>query len=151
VVIHPQSIVHSLVEFIDGSQLAQLSHSDMCFPIQYALFYPERLSGSLPPLKLHEIGNLEFAEPRYQDFPALRLARYAGEQGGGYPTVLNAANEVAVATFLNGGYSFPEIWQHVEDCLDDFAKQNTPKNPTLEELLEIESWAGEFTKNKTLT
>src|SRR5438270_12979854 len=97
VVIHPQSIVHSMVEFSDGSVLAQMSHSDMCFPIQYALTLPERVPNSLPPLDFGKLAKLEFFTPRYDDFPALRLARRAGEVGGTMPAVMNAANEVAVA------------------------------------------------------
>jgi 1-deoxy-D-xylulose-5-phosphate reductoisomerase len=92
VVIHPQSIVHSMVEFSDASVLAQLSHSDMCFPIQYAVTWPERVSNSLPPLDFGKLRQLEFATPRYDDFPALNLARRAGEEGGTLPAVLNAAN-----------------------------------------------------------
>jgi 1-deoxy-D-xylulose-5-phosphate reductoisomerase len=80
VLVHPQSIVHSMVEFVDGSLLAQLSHSDMCFPIQYAVTWPERVPNALKPLRLAELGRLEFEEPRYDDFPALRLARQAGER-----------------------------------------------------------------------
>src|SRR6195256_191229 len=91
VVIHPQSIVHSMVEFSDGSVLAQLSHSDMCFPIQYAVTWPERVPNSLPPLDFGKLRQLEFATPRYDDFPALNLARRAGEEGGTLPAVLNAA------------------------------------------------------------
>ncbi|HWX15292.1 MAG TPA: 1-deoxy-D-xylulose-5-phosphate reductoisomerase, partial [Chthoniobacterales bacterium] len=87
VVIHPQSIVHSMVEFSDGSVLAQLSHSDMCFPIQYAVTWPERVPNSLPPLNFGKLGQLEFATPRYDDFPALNLARRAGESGGTLPAV----------------------------------------------------------------
>lgn len=100
VVIHPQSIVHSMVEFADGSTLAQLSYSDMCFPIQYAVTWPERVPNSLPPLDFGKLSKLEFAKPRYDDFPALNLARAAGETGGTLPAVLNAANEIAVAAFL---------------------------------------------------
>src|SRR5213082_1263734 len=100
VVIHPQSIVHSMVEFADGSVLAQLSYSDMCFPIQYAVTWPDRVPNSLPPLDFGKLAELKFARPRYDDFPALGLARRAGETGGTLPAVLNAANEVAVSSFL---------------------------------------------------
>ena len=99
VVIHPQSIVHSMVEFVDGSVLAQLSHSDMCFPIQYAVTWPERVPNSLPPLDFGKLRQLDFAAPRLDDFPALNLARRAGETGGTLPAVMNAANEVAVSAF----------------------------------------------------
>lgn len=118
VVIHPQSIVHSMVEFIDGSVLAQMSHSDMRFPIQYALTWPERIRGSLPPLEFAKLGRLDFEEPRYDVFPALDLARQAAGRGGTAPAVLNAANEVAVAEFLAGRIAFPEIWEIVAAVLD---------------------------------
>src|SRR6478672_74902 len=111
VVIHPQSIVHSMVEFTDGSTLAQLSYSNMCFPIQYAVTWPDRVPNSLPPLDFSKLSKLEFSTPRYDDFPALNLARRAGEAGGTLPAVLNAANEVAVASFLARRLRFPQIWQ----------------------------------------
>ena len=114
VIVHPQSIVHSMVEFVDGSVLAQLSHSDMCFPIQYAVTWPERVPNSLRPLDFAQLGRLEFEAPRYDVFPALNLARQAGEIGGTLPAVMNAANEVAVDAFLNGRLSFPGIWRTVE-------------------------------------
>ena len=118
VVIHPQSIVHSMVEFVDGSVLAQMSHSDMRFPIQYALTWPERIKGSLPPLEFAKLGKLDFEEPRYDVFPALDLARQAAERGGVAPAVLNAANEVAVAEFLAGRLAFPKIWETVAMALE---------------------------------
>ena len=118
VVIHPQSIVHSMVEFVDGSVLAQMSHSDMRFPIQYALTWPERIAGSLPPLEWGKLGRLDFEEPRYGVFPALDLARQAAERGGVAPAVLNAANEVAVAEFLAGRIAFPRIWEIVAAVLE---------------------------------
>ena len=118
VVIHPQSIVHSMVEFVDGSVLAQMSHSDMRFPIQYALTWPERIEGTLPPLEWGKLGRLDFEEPRYDVFPALDLARQAAERGGAAPAVLNAANEVAVAEFLAGRIAFPRIWEIVAAVLE---------------------------------
>ena len=118
VVIHPQSIVHSMVEFVDGSVLAQMSHSDMRFPIQYALTWPDRIAGTLPPLEWAKLGRLDFEEPRYDVFPALDLARQAAERGGAAPAVLNAANEVAVAEFLAGRIAFPRIWEIVAAVLD---------------------------------
>jgi 1-deoxy-D-xylulose-5-phosphate reductoisomerase len=121
VVIHPQSIVHSMVEFVDGSVLAQMSHSDMRFPIQYALTWPERIAGTLPPLEWGKLGKLEFEEPRYDVFPALDLARQAAERGGAAPAVLNAANEVAVAEFLAGRIAFPRIWEIVAAVLGQSA------------------------------
>src|SRR2546425_4403248 len=109
VVVHPQSVIHSMVEFIDGSMLAQLSAPDMCLPIQYALTYPQRLSSCRVETNLAKIANLTFEEPDAERFPALNLARRAGDLGGTVPAVLNAANEVAVGEFLNGGINFPQI------------------------------------------
>ncbi len=140
VVVHPQSIVHSLVEFIDGSQLAQLSHSDMCFPIQYAVTWPERVPGALPTLDLANIGRLEFEAPREDVFPALRLARVAGETGGTMPAVLNAANEVAVDSFLAGRIPFPKIWATVEEVMQT---HETVTHPDLPALLEADNQARE--------
>src|SRR2546425_10739408 len=99
VIVHPQSIVHSMVEFVDGSVLAQLSHSDMCFPIQYAVTWPERVPNSLRPLDFATLAKLEFEAPRYEDFPALNLARRAGETGGVLPAVMKAGNGIAVEAF----------------------------------------------------
>jgi 1-deoxy-D-xylulose-5-phosphate reductoisomerase len=113
VVVHPQSIIHSMVEFTDGSVLAQLSRTDMCFPIQYALTWPRRVKGGLRPLDFPALAKLEFEAPRSADFPALDLARRAGLTGGTLPAVYNAANEVAVDAFRAGKISFPGIWQCV--------------------------------------
>ena len=118
VVVHPQSIVHSMVEFIDGSVLAQLSTTDMCFPIQYAVVWPERLSNELKPLDFPALAKLEFEAPRESDFPALNLAREAGERSGTLPAVLNAANEVANEAFRQRALSFPGIWQVVEETMN---------------------------------
>jgi len=117
VVVHPQSIVHSMVEFVDGSVLAQLSHSDMCFPIQYAVTWPDRVPNSLRPLDFAQLARLDFEAPRRTDFPALDLAREAGERGGALPAVLNAANEVAVAAFLASRIPFPRIWETVAHAM----------------------------------
>lgn len=117
VVVHPQSIVHSMVEFIDGSVLAQLSTADMCFPIQYAVVWPERLKNELKPLDFPTLAKLEFEAPREADFPALGLAREAGERGGTLPAVLNAANEVANEAFRRRALSFPGIWDVVEKTM----------------------------------
>ena len=118
VVVHPQSIVHSMVEFVDGSVLAQLSTTDMCFPIQYAVVWPERLRNKLKPLDFPTLAKLEFEAPRENDFPALNLAREAGERGGTLPAVLNAANEVANEAFRQRSLSFPGIWQVVEETMN---------------------------------
>jgi 1-deoxy-D-xylulose-5-phosphate reductoisomerase len=138
VVIHPQSIVHSMVEFADGSVLAQLSHSDMCFPIQYAVTWPERVPNSLPPLDFGKLRQLEFATPRYEDFPALNLARRAGDTGGTLPAVLNAANEVAVSAFLDRKISFPRIWQIVEQVMN---RHSSVARPDLDAILRADQWA----------
>ena len=138
VVIHPQSIVHSMVEFADGSTLAQLSYSDMCFPIQYAVTWPYRVPNTLPPLDFSKLSKLEFFSPRYGDFPALNLARRAGEAGGTLPAVMNAANEVAVAAFLDREVSFPSIWQIVEEVMDRHA---SVAHPDLDAILQADQWA----------
>jgi 1-deoxy-D-xylulose-5-phosphate reductoisomerase len=138
VIIHPQSIVHSMVEFSDGSVLAQMSHSDMCFPIQYAVTWPERVANSLPPLDFGKLSKLEFFAPRYDDFPALNLARQAGENGGTMPAVLNAANEVAVAAFLKQRVGFPEIWAVVERVMNHHA---SVAHPDLDAILRADQWA----------
>jgi 1-deoxy-D-xylulose-5-phosphate reductoisomerase len=140
VIVHPQSIVHSMVEFVDGSVLAQLSVTDMCFPIQYAVTYPERLPSGLPPLDLAKLGSLTFEAPDEQRFPALRLAREAGEQGGTLPGVFNAANEVAVEAFLEERISFPKIWQMVESVMQ---AHRTDKHPNLEAIVAADRWARE--------
>ncbi|MGZ5538216.1 MAG: 1-deoxy-D-xylulose-5-phosphate reductoisomerase, partial [Chthoniobacterales bacterium] len=138
VVIHPQSIVHSMVEFTDGSVLAQLSHSDMCFPIQYAVTWPERVPNSLAPLDFGKLRALEFETPRYEDFPALDLARRAGETGGTLPAVLNAANEIAVSAFLEKRLAFPGIWQAVREVMD----RHTPvAHADLDAILAADQWA----------
>src|SRR5438309_2814534 len=138
VVIHPQSIVHSMVEFADGSTLAQLSDSDMCFPIQYAVTWPERVPNTLPPLDFRKLSKLEFEVPRYDDFPALNLARYAGETGGTLPAVMNAANEIAVAAFLDRRVRFPHIWQVVQEVMN---RHTSVAHPDLDEILRADQWA----------
>jgi 1-deoxy-D-xylulose-5-phosphate reductoisomerase len=138
VVIHPQSIVHSMVEFTDGSTLAQLSYSNMCFPIQYAVTWPDRVPNSLPPLDFSKVSKLEFSTPRYDDFPALNLARRAGETGGTMPAVMNAANEVAVSAFLDRQVRFTEIWGIVEQVMN----QHPPvAHPDLDAILGADQWA----------
>jgi len=138
VVIHPQSIVHSMVEFADGSTLAQLSYSNMCFPIQYAVTWPDRVPNTLPPLDFSKLSKLEFFTPRYDDFPALNLARRAGETGGTLPAVMNAANEIAVAGFLDRQVRFPDIWQIVEEVMN----RHTPvAHPDLDAILQADQWA----------
>jgi 1-deoxy-D-xylulose-5-phosphate reductoisomerase len=144
VVIHPQSIIHSMVEFVDGSILAQMSHSDMCFPIQYAITWPDRVPTTLKPLRLAEIGKLEFEEPRYDVFPALDLARQAGDLGGLLPAVLNAANEVAVQAFLEDRIPFGEISRLVRCAMK---RQTNLARPTLDDILRADSEAREFVRS----
>ncbi len=138
VVIHPQSIVHSMVEFADGSTLAQLSYSDMCFPIQYAVTWPERVANTLPPLDFGKLRTLQFETPRYDDFPALNLARRAGETGGTLPAVMNASNEMAVAAFLDRQVRFPDIWQIVEEVMN---RHTSVAHPDLDAILQADQWA----------
>lgn len=138
VVIHPQSIVHSMVEFVDGSVLAQLSRSDMGFPIQYALTWPDRVRGSLEPLDFAALGRLDFANPREGVFPALKLARQAGETGGTLPAVLNAANEVAVEAFLSGGIGFCDIWNAVAAAMNS---HRVIHHPNLEQIIAADAEA----------
>jgi len=138
VVIHPQSIVHSMVEFADGSTLAQLSHSNMRFPIQYAVTWPDRVPNSLPPLDFSKLSKLEFFAPRYDDFPALNLARRAGETGGTLPAVMNAANEIAVTAFLDRQVRFPDIWQIVEEVMN---RHKPVAHADLDAILEADQWA----------
>ena len=107
-----------MVEFADGSVLAQLSRTDMCFPIQYALTWPRRVRGGLRPLDFPALAKLEFEAPRTADFPAIDLARRAGLAGGTLPAVYNAANEIAVDAFRTGKISFPGIWQCVASAMD---------------------------------
>jgi len=119
VVVHPQSIVHSMVEYLDGSVIAQLGVADMGVPILYALTYPERRPTPAARLDLTRVGQLTFYEPDTDKFPCLRLAREALEHGGGAPVVLNAANEIAVAAFLDRRIGFTEIARLIEWALDD--------------------------------
>jgi len=138
VLVHPQSVIHSMVEFIDGSILAQLSTPDMCLPIQYALTYPERVASERVQTNLAQLGSLTFEEPDLERFPALELARRAGEVGGTMPAVMNAANEVAVAAFCAGRSSFHQISQTVSRVMD---AHRPIAHPTLDQILEADAWA----------
>ena len=135
VVIHPQSVIHSLVEFVDGSILAQLGSPDMRIPIAYALAWPERMPTPAARLDLASIARLDFEAPDLDRFPALRLAREALEAGGAAPIVLNAANEVAVAGFLAGHVRFPHITEIVQQALNE-ASYDAPR--TISDVLEID-------------
>lgn len=138
VVVHPQSIVHSLVEFVDGTMLAQLSVPDMRNPIQYALTYPHRLANSMPPTDLAKIGTLTFESPDVEKFPSLRLARAAGRAGGTMPAVFNAANEVAVARFVAGAIKFTGIFETVEKVM---GAHRPVAHAPLDAIVEADLWA----------
>ena len=144
VVIHPQSIIHSLVEFIDGSIKAQLGLPDMKLPIQYALSFPERLANDFPRVSLQEIGNLNFYEPDFNKFECLKIAYDVLETGGVAPCILNAANEVAVEKFLNGQIKFSYIPAIINQALDNFENH---KQPDLEMIFEYDHLTREFAKN----
>ena len=147
VVVHPQSVIHSMVEFVDGSMLAQLSTPDMCLPIQYALTYPARAASDRVQTSLAEIGRLDFEEPDVERFPALDLARRAGEEGGTLPAVLNAANEVAVEAFCERQLSYMGITESVAAVMD---AHEIVAQPSLEEILDADSWARNATQNVIL-
>ncbi|HWP47843.1 MAG TPA: 1-deoxy-D-xylulose-5-phosphate reductoisomerase [Candidatus Limnocylindrales bacterium] len=138
IVIHPQSIVHSMVEYIDGSVIAQLGIPDMKIPISYALAYPERLPLNLPSLELTKLGNLSFQEPDFDRFPCLRYAYQAGEEGGSLPIVVNASNEVAVEFFLKKKIRFVDIQATIGRVMEEHSPR---KVSAIEEVLEIDQWA----------
>jgi 1-deoxy-D-xylulose-5-phosphate reductoisomerase len=138
VVVHPQSVVHSMVEFVDGSMIAQLSTPDMCLPIQYALTCPDRVPSDRVQTDLAKLGALTFEQPDPERFPSLGLARRAGEIGGTLPAVLNAANEVAVDAFVNKRIGFSQISQTVARALEN---HHVVSNPTLEQILQADAWA----------
>ncbi|MGI5941259.1 MAG: 1-deoxy-D-xylulose-5-phosphate reductoisomerase [Pelotomaculaceae bacterium] len=141
VIVHPQSIIHSAVEFRDGSVIAQMGVPDMRLPIQYALTYPNRLSGPVPRLKWADLKGLTFEEPDLVKFPALGLAYEAGKAGGTMPAVLNAANEVAVELFLRGKISFTGIPVLVGGVMEQHKIIN---NPGLAEIMDADRWAREI-------
>ena len=139
VVIHPQSVVHSMVELTDGSILAQLGVTDMRLPIQYAFSYPERWGTTLPALDVAHLGALEFAPPDFTRFPCLGLAFEALKHGGAWPVVLNAANEVAVEAFLAERLRLPQIPRVIEAALAD-ADRETSAPQTLAEVRRTDAW-----------
>ncbi len=144
VVIHPQSVVHSMVELVDGSIVAQLGVTDMRLPIQYAFSYPERWGGPLPPIDLARAGRLEFEAPDTAAFPCLRLAYRALEAERSLPVVLNAANEVAVARFLDGRISFNDIPVVIERSLD---AHRPAEVTTLAAVRAVDTWARAFSQD----
>jgi 1-deoxy-D-xylulose-5-phosphate reductoisomerase len=149
VLVHPQSIVHSMVEFVDGSIIAQLGVTDMRLPIQYAFSYPERWPAPLPPLDLAAAGRLDFEEPDTSKFPCLALAFRALEGDAGLPVVLNAANEVAVAAFLDRRIAFTAIGDVIRDAMDAYERGARSQVRTLEDVRGVDRWAREFAAGRT--
>jgi 1-deoxy-D-xylulose-5-phosphate reductoisomerase len=141
VLVHPQSIIHSMVEFIDGSILAQMSTPDMCLPIQYALTYPERVQNHRVQTNLAKVGTLTFEDPDLERFPALNLARRAGETSGTMPAVFNAANEVAAEAFFQTKIRFDQISQHVERVMNG---HQLVAHPSLDQVIEADAWARQY-------
>lgn len=144
VVVHPQSVIHSMVEYADGSIIAQLGVTDMYFPIQNILLYPERLENKFPPLNLAAVGQLTFEEPDRQNFPCLEFAYEAARRGGTMPAVLNGANEVAVARFLAGELGYLGIAEIIERAM---AAHSPTAADTLDEICEADRWARDLAKN----
>jgi 1-deoxy-D-xylulose-5-phosphate reductoisomerase len=138
ILIHPESIVHSLVEYVDGSTVAVLGEPDMCLPIQYALTYPERVAGIAKAIRLQEIGKLTFEKPNLKTFRALSLGYEVAQAGGTAAAVFNAANEAAVQQFLASKIKFVNIVELIEHCLN---KHSVKTKVSLEELLEADAWA----------
>lgn len=138
VVIHPQSIVHSMVEFTDGSVLAQLSNPDMVFPIQYALTYPARYEGSLEPMDFTKALSLDFEGPDHERFPSIKMAKEAFRKGGTTPAVFNAANEEAVAAFLDDKLKFSKIWTVIQNTVDQHSFE---RKPNLNRIIEADKEA----------
>ena len=143
VLIHPEAIVHSMVEFRDGSILAQLGVTDMKLPIQYALSYPERWESGLKQIDFSKVGRLTFSRPDFDKFPALRLAIEVAKKDQTFPCVLNAANEVAVDAFLNGEIKFSKIYRVVEKVI---SRHRPQKNPDLDDIWKADCWAREEAK-----
>ena len=144
-IVQPQSIIHSMVQFKDGAVIAQLGTPDMRLPIQYALYYPERRYLSGDRLDFAKIGQITFEEPDLNNFVGLKMAFEAGRIGGSMPTVFNAANEKAVAKFLNREISFLEITDIIQYCMEN---HKALENPTVEQILEIEGWAYELIEKR---
>lgn len=144
VLIHPQSIIHSLVEFIDGSVIAQLGIPDMRIPISYALNYPDRLENALPPLNLVKIRNLSFERPDVEKFPCLTFAYESLEKGGTMPAVLNAANEVAVSSFLKREIHFTEIPVVIKETMDSHEVCSIRE---ISDILKADKWGREYARD----
>jgi 1-deoxy-D-xylulose-5-phosphate reductoisomerase len=142
IVIHPQSIIHSLIELQDTSVLAQLGWADMRLPLLYSLSYPDRVPTNWERLDLVKLGTLTFRAPDHAKYPCMKLAYAAGRAGGCMPAVLNAANEQAVALFLEEKIGFLDIPRLIEEVCDRYTTQNR-STPTLEEILAADVWARE--------
>jgi 1-deoxy-D-xylulose-5-phosphate reductoisomerase len=147
VLIHPQSIIHSLIEFVDGSVKAQLGVPDMRLPIQYAITYPDRIASDFPRLKLDEMKSLTFFTPDFDKFECLKIAYDVIKLGGSYPVVLNASNEIAVDLFLKRKIRFTEIPYLIKSALD---KNENHSTPDIENILAIDKWSREFVKSSAL-
>lgn len=145
VVVHPQSMVHSMIEYVDGSVMAQIASTDMRLPIQYALSYPERWECPAPKLDFWSMPNLEFMKPDTDTFKGLEIAYKAGRMGGSMPCVMNAANEVAVAAFLNKEIAFLDIYRLIEEAM---AEMTLIEHPTLEELFITDEKARALVRSK---
>ncbi len=145
VLVHPQSIVHSMVELVDGSIIAQLGVTDMRLPIQYAFSYPDRWDAELPPLDLARAGRLDFAAPDTAKFPCLALAFRALKGDAGLPIVLNAANEIAVAAFLAGKVGFTSIPDLIRQAMDAYEKDGVSPVRTLADVRDVDRWSRTFT------
>ncbi|MDP2911479.1 MAG: 1-deoxy-D-xylulose-5-phosphate reductoisomerase [Candidatus Omnitrophota bacterium] len=138
ILIHPEAVIHSMVEFRDGAILAQLGPCDMRIPIQYGLTYPERLESGIKSPSFSSIKNLSFYEPDFERFPCMGLAYEAGKKAGTYPSVLNASNEIAVREFIKGVISFTDIPRIIEKVMD---LHRGVRNPNLEDILDADKWA----------
>ncbi len=149
VVVHPQSVVHSLVELVDGSMIAQLGVTDMRLPIQYAFSYPDRWTAAVPRLDLTKAGRLDFEPPDTDRFPCLALAFRALGGDPGLPIVLNAANEVAVAAFLDGRIGFPAIGELIGRAMDTYEREGAKPVQNLGDVRAIDGWAREFTEDES--
>ena len=145
VVVHPQSIVHSMVQYQDGTVMAQLGCTDMRLPIQYALTYPDRVASHFPRVDFYELAKLTFEKPDMDTFKGLKLAFQAGRIGGTMPCIMNGANEVAVEAFLKGQAGFLDIYTLIEKAME---AGKVEQHPDLEQLLAADSWAREFTRQE---
>ena len=145
VIVHPQSIIHSAVQYVDGAIMAQLGTPDMKLPIQYALFYPDRKPLAGKRVDFYELGQITFEKPDMETFPGLRLAYEAQTAGGSMPTVYNAANEKAVGLFLDRKISYLQIPELIADSM---AQHKVIQNPTVEDILATESWVYEYIAGK---